>query len=248
MKPYVIIVAGGKGLRMGNDLPKQFLPVAGKPLLMHTIERFRTWNPEAELVVVLPEAHQSYWNMLCKEIGCAAKHRIVSGGSTRFHSVKNGLAYIENEMVRCQLKKENTIIAVHDGVRPFVSEKTISACFYEAEKNKTAVPVIPIIDSLREKVSENESHPVDRSRFYAVQTPQVFTAPLLLEAYQQPFDQRFTDDASVVEAEGFVKGCSHGEFPAGNGLKIRKLRLKNLRKARGGQKPVYVHGLSRLPA
>ena len=99
---------------------------------------------------------------------------------------------------------EYDLICSQSGVRldSFVSEKTISACFYEAEKNKTAVPVIPIIDSLREKVSENESHPVDRSRFYAVQTPQVFTAPLLLKAYQQPFDQRFTDDASVVEAEG----------------------------------------------
>ena len=199
---FVIIVAGGKGLRMGSELPKQFIPIQGKPLLMHTLEKFHHWDSSTKIILVLPQEHQDYWRMLCKEIGCNTPHFIVDGGETRFHSVKNGLAYIENEMVRCQLKKENTIIAVHDGVRPFVSEKTISACFYEAEKNKTAVPVIPIIDSLRKKVSENESHPVDRSRFYAVQTPQVFTAPLLLEAYQQPFDQRFTDDASVVEAEG----------------------------------------------
>lgn len=197
MKPYVIIVAGGKGLRMRNDLPKQFLPVAGKPLLMHTIERFRTWNPEAELVVVLPEAHQSYWNMLCKEIGCAAKHRIVSGGSTRFHSVKNGLDSIREEI---RSSSENSLIAVHDGVRPFVSTEVIAACFQKAEEKGAAIPTLPVIDSLRETLPDGTSRAIDRSRYYAVHTPQVFRADILLKAYEQPYQENFTDDASVVES------------------------------------------------
>lgn len=130
MKPYVIIVAGGKGLRMGSDLPKQFIPVAGKPLLMHTVEKFGDWNPDAEIILVLPADHQPYWKMLCKEIGCRAKHRIVTGGETRFHSVRNGL-----EVIRAEIGEgaENVWVAVHDGVRPFVSTEVITACFDQAK-------------------------------------------------------------------------------------------------------------------
>lgn len=196
MKRYVIIVAGGKGLRMGSDLPKQFIPIAGKPILMHTLEKFAHWDVEAQLLLVLPEAHQAYWQMLCREIGCRAAHRLATGGETRFHSVRNGLEQLRSEV------EPGDLIAVHDGVRPFVSEEVISACFQEAERGGAAVPVCPVIDSLRRKTADGKSEPVDRSLYYAVHTPQVFRAELLYRAYGQPFQNTFTDDASVVESLG----------------------------------------------
>ena len=201
MRKYVLIVAGGKGLRMGGDLPKQFIPLEGKPVLMHTLEAFHRWDASTELVLVLPEDHQSYWNMLCREIGCKVPHRIANGGETRFHSVRNGLQFLSEEIGNTSGRNEKALIAVHDGVRPFVSSEVIAACFDEAEKNGTAIPVMPMIDSLRE-TDEKGSHPVDRNRYFAVQTPQVFSSDLLLRAYEQEFSALFTDDASVVEAMG----------------------------------------------
>lgn len=199
MKPYVIIVAGGKGLRMGSDLPKQFIPVKGRPLLMHTVEKFGDWNPNAEIVLVLPADHQPYWKMLCREIGCQVEHRIVAGGETRFHSVRNGLEAIRGEI---EQDAENVLIAVHDGVRPFVSTKVITACFEQASIKGAVVPVLPVVDSLREVDAQGKSKAVDRSRYYAVHTPQAFQADLLLRAYSQDYSPLFTDDASVVEATG----------------------------------------------
>lgn len=201
MRRYVLIVAGGKGLRMGGDLPKQFIPLHGKPVLMHTLETFHRWDASARLVLVIPEDHQPYWQMLCTEIGCKAPHQVVRGGETRFHSVSNGLGYIAEELSRDAFPAEQTWIGVHDGVRPFVSTEVIEACFVGAKQSGAVVPVIPMIDSIREK-TEEESHPVDRSRYVAVQTPQVFRGDLLLKAYQQPYSTLFTDDASVVEAMG----------------------------------------------
>lgn len=199
MKPYVIIIAGGKGLRMGSDLPKQFIPVKGRPLLMHTVEKFGDWNPNAEIVLVLPADHQPYWKMLCREIGCQVEHRIVTGGETRFHSVRNGLEAIRGEI---EQDAENVLIAVHDGVRPFVSTKVITACFEQASIKGAVVPVLPVVDSLREVDAQGKSKAVDRSRYYAVHTPQAFRADLLLRAYSQDYSPLFTDDASVVEATG----------------------------------------------
>ena len=199
MKPYVIIIAGGKGLRMGSDLPKQFIPVKGRPLLMHTVEKFGDWNPNAEIVLVLPADHQPYWKMLCREIGCQVEHRIVAGGETRFHSVRNGLEAIRGEI---EQDAENVLIAVHDGVRPFVSTKVITACFEQASIKGAVVPVLPVVDSLREVDAQGKSKAVDRSRYYAVHTPQAFQADLLLRAYSQDYSPLFTDDASVVEATG----------------------------------------------
>lgn len=199
MKAYVIIVAGGKGLRMGGELPKQFIPLAGKPLLMHTVENFGDWNPNAEIILVLPLDHQAYWKMLCQEIGCRAQHRIVTGGETRFHSVQNGLKAIADEV---KGHEEVTLIAVHDGVRPFVSHDVITACFEQAKKSGAVVPAIPSIDSLRKVEEGGRNCQVDRSSFYAVHTPQVFRADLLLRAYSQPYSPLYTDDASVVEAIG----------------------------------------------
>lgn len=201
MRKYVLIVAGGKGLRMGGDLPKQFIPLEGKPVLMHTLEAFHHWDTSAELVLVIPEDHQPYWNMLCREIGCKVPHRIANGGETRFHSVRNGLEFLSEEIRITSEKNEKALIAVHDGVRPFVSSEVISACFEEAGKSGAAIPVTPMVDSLRE-TDPTGSHPVDRSHYFAVQTPQVFDAELLIKAYSQGFIPLFTDDASVVEAMG----------------------------------------------
>lgn len=197
MKKFVIVVAGGKGLRMGGDLPKQFIPMRGKPLLMHTLEAFYSWDETVRVVLVLPADHQAYWQMLCREIGCPVPHRVVTGGETRFHSVLNGL-----KEVQASLGGEEALVAVHDGVRPFVSAGTIEACFREAEVSGAAIPVLPMIDSLRRQTADGGSEPVDRSRYFQVQTPQVFRASLLLNAYAQPYQSVFTDDASVVEACG----------------------------------------------
>ena len=191
MKRIVIIVAGGKGLRMGGDLPKQFIPLQSKPVLMHTIDAFYKWDSSAYLVLVIPEEHESYWKMLCKELNFTVPHRVVYGGETRFHSVRNGLREVEGE----------GLVAVHDGVRPFVSPEVISSCFAAAQDFGAAIPVIPMIESVREIIG-GESRPFDRNRLCIVQTPQVFRAGILYKAYEQPYDERFTDDASLVETSG----------------------------------------------
>ena len=197
MKHIAIVVAGGKGTRMGGDLPKQFIPLAGKPVLMHTLEAFQRWDAKTRLYVILPETHQSYWQMLREEIPCPA-HTVVNGGESRFHSVRNGL-----ERALDDLAGEPALIAVHDGVRPFITPDLIERCFRMAAREKAVIPVIPMVDSLRELEADGSgSHPVDRSRYVAVQTPQVFDSALLASAYQQDFSPLFTDDASVVEAIG----------------------------------------------
>ena len=144
MDKYVLIVAGGKGLRMGGDLPKQFIPMRGKPLLMHTLEAFHRWDASARIILVLPEDHQPYWNMLCKEIGCKVPHAIVKGGDTRFFSVKNGLDWLLAEMRRKGEEDSGlSLVAVHDGVRPFVSPEVVEACFDKAAVTGAVIPVVP---------------------------------------------------------------------------------------------------------
>jgi 2-C-methyl-D-erythritol 4-phosphate cytidylyltransferase len=199
MKNNVIIVAGGKGLRMGSDLPKQFIPIGGKPVLMHTIEAFYRFDGDIRIVLVLPVSHQDYWKGLCKEYGFTIPHVIASGGETRFHSVKNGLAYIEDG-----------IVGVQDGVRPFGSADMIRRCFDAALTYPAVIPVIDSADSLREMVDNERSRIIDRSMIRLVQTPQVFHTDILKKAYETDFRETFTDDASVVEAMGvdihLVKG------------------------------------------
>jgi 2-C-methyl-D-erythritol 4-phosphate cytidylyltransferase len=200
MKRFVVIVAGGKGLRMGTDLPKQFIPIAGKPVLMHTIEAFHKWDSEAEIIVVLPKEHQAYWKMLCEEIKGGAKHTVADGGETRFHSVRNGLSTIKNILAN-RGGSDKVIVGIHDGVRPFVSSDVIERCFEKADEFGAAIPVIPVVDSLR--IKENgETKAVNRADYVAVQTPQVFEWKILLSSYDQPYSDRFTDDASVVESTG----------------------------------------------
>jgi 2-C-methyl-D-erythritol 4-phosphate cytidylyltransferase len=201
MKRFIVIVAGGKGLRMGTDLPKQFIPIAGKPVLMHTIEVFHKWDSEAEIIVVLPKEHQAYWKMLCEEIKGGADHTVADGGETRFHSVRNGLLVIKNILSNREERHDKIIVGIHDGVRPFVSSAVIERCFEKADECGAAIPVIPVVDSLRIKDS-GETKAVNRSDYVAVQTPQVFEWELLLSSYDQPYSDRFTDDASVVESTG----------------------------------------------
>ncbi|MDR1357204.1 MAG: 2-C-methyl-D-erythritol 4-phosphate cytidylyltransferase [Tannerellaceae bacterium] len=207
-KRYVLIVAGGKGLRMGNELPKQFMPIRKRPILMFALDCFHEWGG-GEIIIVLPKEYVNYWKWLCRRYSCAIPHRVVEGGETRFDSVRNGLTAISKPGAGLQ-----GLVAVHDGVRPFVPKPLIEACFIAAEHYGAVVPVIPMSDSIREAESggwpENrvdymyiKSHAVRRHRYVSVQTPQVFKLDLLQEAYGQPYSQDFTDDASVVEAMGF---------------------------------------------
>ena len=191
MKKYVIIVAGGKGLRMGSDLPKQFLPVGGKPVLMHTLEVFRKYDAAIQLILVLPREQQNFWKQLCREHDFDVEHRVVYGGETLFHSVKNGLAWVQAP----------GLVGVHDGVRPFVSVEVIRRCYDLAEQHKAVIPVVDVVETLRH-LTEVGSETVSRNDYKLVQTPQVFDVELLKQAYEQEFTPFFTDDASVVEAMG----------------------------------------------
>lgn len=194
MKKYIIVVAGGKGLRMGGDIPKQFLPIKGKPVLMRTLEAFHAYDAQMELILVLPVDHQPYWKSLCEEYHFTVPHRIANGGETRFHSVKNGLALVNGE---------DGVVGVHDGVRPFVAQSVIDSCYAEAARGKAVVPVIDVVETVRHLTSETESETVPRSDYKLVQTPQVFPVSLLKRAYRQAYIPHFTDDASVVEALGY---------------------------------------------
>src|SRR5574344_543318 len=191
MNRSVIIVAGGKGLRMGKEIPKQFLLVAGRPILMYTLEAFNNADSSICIVLVLPRDQQQYWKSLCLKYHFTVPHRVTDGGDTRFQSVKNGLA----------LLPADGIIGVHDGVRPFVSKAVIIRCYEEACLHKAVVPVIGMTESVRE-ISGGKSIAVRRDNYRLVQTPQVFDASLLLHSYEQPFKPEFTDDASVVESAG----------------------------------------------
>ena len=192
MKRYAIIVAGGKGLRMGGDLPKQFIPIEGRPVLMRTLDTFHACDESIQIILVLPRDHQDYWRELCVQYQFAVPHRIADGGVTRFHSVQSGLS---------QVDAPEALVAVHDGVRPFVSHEVISRCYAEAEAHGAVVPVIPVVETVRQLTGEG-SVTVDRNAYRLVQTPQTFRATLLRRAYEQPYTDAFTDDASVVEALG----------------------------------------------
>jgi 2-C-methyl-D-erythritol 4-phosphate cytidylyltransferase len=187
----VVIVAGGSGKRFGSEIPKQFLDIAGKPVLMHTILKFYDAYPNIRIVVVLPEAHHETWASLCSEHHFEIEHEVVKGGKERFDSVKNGLEKVRG----CE------IIGVQDGVRPLASTKLIQICYETAFSYGACVPAIPVADSLR-KGDKTNNAPINREGLFRVQTPQVFRSSWLQKAYEQPFDGSFTDDASVVEKAG----------------------------------------------
>ena len=186
---YVIIVAGGKGLRMGSDIPKQFLPIGGKPVLMRTLERFREYDKDLQIILVLPEAQQDYWRELCKEYGFQVEYQLANGGQTRFHSVLNGLALIPDNA--------EGVVGVHDGVRPFPSIDVIRNCYTTAREKKAVIPVIPVVETVRHLLvhSKDKSITVPRDEYRLVQTPQTFDIQLLKAANRQPYNDGFTDDA-----------------------------------------------------
>lgn len=194
MKRYVIIVAGGKGMRMGGDVPKQFRPIGGKPVLMRTIEAFRRVYDDIQVILVLPHDQQAYWARLCQEYDFGIPFLTADGGDSRFHSVRNGLSLVPDEA--------EGLVGVHDGVRPFVSEDTIRRCYEAAWEQGAAIPVVPVVETVRQILPEGDSFTVDRDQFRLVQTPQVFTVGVLKKAYLQPYQREFTDDASVVEEMG----------------------------------------------
>jgi 2-C-methyl-D-erythritol 4-phosphate cytidylyltransferase len=191
---YIIIVAGGKGLRMGSDIPKQFLPIGGKPVLMRTIERFREYSPALKIILVLPKAQQEYWKELCQKHNFTVAYQLADGGETRFHSVQHGLALIPDDA--------EGVVGVHDGVRPFPSIEVIRNCYETAREKKAVIPVIPVVETVRHLKGET-SETVPRNDYRLVQTPQTFDIQLLKAANRQPYNDGFTDDASVVEAFGF---------------------------------------------
>ena len=191
---YIIIVAGGKGLRMGSDIPKQFLPIGGKPVLMRTLERFREYSADIQIILVLPEAQQEYWHQLCKEYHFNVEYTLANGGQTRFHSVQNGLAKVPDDA--------QGVVGVHDGVRPFPSIEVIKNCYETARTKKAVIPVIPVVETVRHLEGE-KSVTVPRGDYRLVQTPQTFDIQLLKSANRQPYNDGFTDDASVVESYGY---------------------------------------------
>ena len=200
MKYYAIIVAGGSGQRMKSSIPKQFIELNWRPILMHTIERFYSAQSSIALIVVLPKSHHHTWETLCSKHNFNIPHTVCEGGSSRFQSVKKGLA----------LCTEESIIAVHDGVRPLVSPDFILSIYKEAESKKAVIPVVPVVESIR-KVQGDSSTALERSNYYTVQTPQCFTSSLIHKAYKQEEFSVFTDDASVVEYLGEKVHLFEGE-------------------------------------
>ena len=188
MKKVALIVAGGKGIRMNSDIPKQFLLLKGTPVLMRTIEKFSHLD---EIVLVLPKTQIEYWNTICEKYNFSLPHTYVKGGETRFHSVKNGLDRVDN----------NSLIAIHDGVRPLISTKLIDNLINETKNGIGIIPVVPVKNSIRKVDAEISTH-VDRTDLYNVQTPQCFLSDDIKNAYTQEYSKKFTDDASVFESNG----------------------------------------------
>ncbi len=191
MEKFALIVAGGSGSRMGSEVPKQFLELLGKPILMHTMERFANYSTDMQLCLVLPESQFTYWESLCQKHDFNLPHKLVAGGSTRFQSVKNGLDQLP----------ANGIVFIHDGVRPLVSDQTIRNCEQTTVERGNALPVAPVIESIRQLTADASVH-ADRAKFRLVQTPQTFQLELIKKAFLQDESPLFTDDASVCEAMG----------------------------------------------
>ncbi len=200
MKKYAIIVAGGNGKRMDSNVPKQFMLLAGVPVLMRTIRCFYDCDSSISIVVVIPDNQRAFWKNSCEKYSFRIPHDVVSGGDTRFLSVKNGLDSVN----------EKSLVAVHDGARPFVTNNLINRCFIEAEKFGNAVPAVSINESIR-MVEGNNSEMAEREKFVLIQTPQCFDSEILKSAYRVDDQSVFTDDASVVEHSGKMIHLIKGE-------------------------------------
>ncbi len=197
---HSILVAGGSGKRLGGPVPKQFQLLKGRPLLMWTIEAFHRCDPAMPLIVVLPEQHFGIWKALCMGHRFFIEHQVVAGGAQRYHSVQAGLGQVKGE----------DLVAVHDGVRPLVSPDLIARCFDAARRSGAAIPVVPVVPSVRETTAEG-SRALDRTRLLEVQTPQCFRAGLLRKAFDLPYDPAFTDEATMVERLGAKVELVEGE-------------------------------------
>lgn len=223
MKKYILIVAGGVGKRFESEQPKQFALLNNRPVLMHAFDVFKE-TEESEFILVLPEDWHQHWNKLCKEYAFNTPHQLVSGGLTRFHSVMAGLRFATNP----------SLVAIHDAARPLASTDLVQSCFKIAEMKGCAIPVIPFSDSIR-FVSGPHNKTVARDQYRAVQTPQVFKSNLILQAYRQSYEEKFTDDSSVLESLGYPVILIPGE--AGNikitnqiDLQIAEIILNNQKK------------------
>lgn len=204
MKKYVILVAGGSGSRMKSDVPKQFLAVNGLPVLMHTIKAFRNYADSIEIILVLPVGQFAFWQELCSKYLFSEKYTLIAGGETRFHSVKNGLDSIETA--------EMALVAVHDGVRPVITEKLIKNGFEKAAEAGTAVVSVPLKDSLRIMEADGTNTAVERSVYRLIQTPQIFRIDWMRKAFQNEYQMQFTDCASVLEFEGYPIHLTEGAY------------------------------------
>jgi 2-C-methyl-D-erythritol 4-phosphate cytidylyltransferase len=201
MKYYALIVAGGSGSRMNSDIPKQFLLLNNKPVLIHSIEAFYHSDLQPEIIVVLNSKYYKHWEDICIKYNFNIPHKLAKGGNQRFDSVKNGLKEV----------KEESIIAVHDAVRPIINNELITRAFLEAEVNGTAIAAVTGNDSIRQ-MQKNTSVALNRETIFLIQTPQAFRSEILKKAYQQPYRNEFTDDASVVEKLGVKINIIHGSM------------------------------------
>lgn len=202
VEEHVIIVAGGTGSRMKNKLPKQFIVLNGKPIILHTINRFLSYNKQINIVIALQRQYFEYWKNLCKTYNFERKHQVVEAGEERYFTVKNALEVVSSS---------DGIVAIHDAVRPMVSVKTISLCFEKAKAKNNCIPTVPLFDSIR-KITTRKTKALNRNNYVAVQTPQCFGVDKIIQAYQQPYKKSFTDDASVYEAFGEKIFTIEGNF------------------------------------
>lgn len=223
MKKYVIIVAGGSGERMQSEIPKQFLLLNGLPILMRTLVAFYNFENQIQIILVLPEEHIEYWKNLCTEFNFRVDHKVTAGGKTRFHSVKNGLAFVT---------ERDNLVAIHDGVRPLVSQSLLQTCFDTAAIMGNAIPALEINESLR-LLTPAGNQTLNRTNVKLIQTPQVFKTEHIIRAYGQDYQESFTDDASVVESTGekihLVPGTSENiKITTSHDLNIASFLLQNM--------------------
>ena len=206
-KKYLVVTAGGSGVRMGSALPKQFLELGGRAVLQRTIERFLEACPDIKVITVLPEAHMGWWRLYCRDRNFLCPQRLVPGGFTRFHSVKNALAFVP----------DGAVVAVHDAVRPLLTSALIRLMFERMDTARALIPVVPSVDTLAvldkdpDGTLRDSGEEVDRSRIFGAQTPQMFRSEDLKAAYGQGFDPAFTDDASVARRYGVPLSYVAGE-------------------------------------